>query len=131
MPGVVYIDTSAYVKIPLVEDECEALLRQLSECEGFVSSSLMAVEALRACARYGTRYERAAREWMQGLALLPIEEAILDIASEVEPPGLRSLDSLHLATALSIRDEIDVFVTYDERLGDAAEGQGLRVLSPA
>ena len=63
--------------------------------------------------------------------MLPLDETILDIAAEVEPAGLRSLDALHLATALSIREEIGVFITYDERLGDAAEGQGLTVVQPA
>jgi uncharacterized protein len=125
------LDTSAYVKLPLREAEHDALLRELVEWEGFVSSSLLGVESLRACARYGTEYEMAAREWMEGLSLLPLDEAILDIAAEVKPIGLRSLDALHLATALSIRDEIGVFVTYDERLGTAAEKQGLQITQPA
>jgi predicted nucleic acid-binding protein len=119
------------VKLPLCENEHDALLRELVEWEGFVSSSLLGVESLRACARYGPKYEMAAREWMDGLSMLPLDETILDIAAEVEPAGLRSLDALHLATALSIREEIGVFITYDERLGDAAEGQGLTVVQPA
>lgn len=119
------------MKLPLRENEHDALLLELVEWEGFVSSSLLGVESLRACARYGTKYEMAAREWMEGLSLLPIDDRILDIAAEVEPLGLRSLDALHLATALSIREEIGVFVTYDERLGDAAEEQGLQVAQPA
>jgi uncharacterized protein len=119
------------VKLPLREVEHDALLRELVEWKGFVSSSLLGVESFRACARYGAEYEMAAREWMGGLSLLPIDEAILDIAADVKPVGLRSLDALHLATALSIRDEIGVFVTYDERLGDAATEQGLKVSRPA
>jgi uncharacterized protein len=119
------------VKLPLREAEHDALLRELSECEGFVSSSLLGVESLRACVRYGVLYERAAREWMLGVSLLPIDDTILDIAAEVEPLGLRSLDALHLATALSIRDVIGVFFTYDARLGAAAEDHGLEVVSPA
>lgn len=67
---------------------------------------------------------------MEGVSLLPLDDPILDRATELEPAGLRSLDALHLATALSIRDEIGVFVTYDERLGRAAEGQGLKVAQP-
>jgi len=62
------------VKLPLREAEKDALLRELVEWEGFVSSSLLGVESLRACARYGASYERAAREWMEGLALVPIDE---------------------------------------------------------
>lgn len=100
-------------------------------CGGFVSSALMAVESLQACARYGAGYERAAREWMLGLSLLPIDDRVLDIATEVEPRGLRSLDALHLATALSVREELDTFFTYDGRLGEAAQANGLKVASPA
>ncbi len=89
------------------------------------------VESLRACARYGASYERAAREWMKGLALVPIDDGVLDVAAELEPAGLRSLDALHLATAISLGSEIGLFVTYDERLADAAGNQGLPVGQPA
>jgi predicted nucleic acid-binding protein len=68
---------------------------------------------------------------LEGVSLLPLDDPILDRATELEPAELRSLDALHLATALSIRDEIGVFVTYDERLGDVAEAQGLTVSRPA
>jgi predicted nucleic acid-binding protein len=118
------------VKLPLREAENGALLRELVEWEGFVSSSLLGVESLRACARYGANYERAAREWMEGLALLPIDDGVLDIAAELEPAGLRSLDALHLATAISLGDEVGAFFTYDNRLGRAAEENGLAVVRP-
>lgn len=72
-----------------------------------------------------------ARAWLEGISLLPLDDPILDKATELEPTVLRSLDALHLATALSIREEVGVFVTYDERLGHAAEGQGLRVMQPS
>lgn len=67
---------------------------------------------------------------MEGLALLPIDDEVLDIASELEPAGLRSLDALHLATAISLGDEIGAFFTYDGRLGRAAEENGLSVARP-
>jgi uncharacterized protein len=119
------------VKLPLREVEKDALLRELVEWGGFVSSSLLGVESLRACARYGADYERAAREWMDGLSLLPIDDGVLDVAAELEPPGLRSLDALHLATAISLGDEVGAFFTYDERLAEAADDQGLPVAHPA
>jgi predicted nucleic acid-binding protein len=127
---VAYLDTSAYVKLPLRETENEALLRDLVEWEGFVSSSLLGVESLRACARYGARYERAAREWMEGLSLLPIDDRVLDIAAELEPMALRSLDALHLATAISLGGKVGAFFTYDDRLGHAAEENDLTVAQP-
>jgi len=64
------------------------------------------------------------------VALLPLDDAILDAATALRPTGLRSVDALHLATALSIRDEIGAFVTYDERLAVAATEHGLSVATP-
>lgn len=103
---------------------------ELAEWAGYVSSSLLGVEAIRACARYGDAYAHEARTWLEGVSLLSLNEAVLDEAASLTPTGLRSLDALHLATALSIRDEIGVFVCYDERLSEAASQHGLRVACP-
>lgn len=46
------------------------------------------------------------------------------------PTTLRSLDAIHLAAALDIRDDLAAFVTYDRRLFEAARGVGLPVRSP-
>jgi predicted nucleic acid-binding protein len=119
------------VKLPLQEAEEDALIGELAEWDGYVSSALLAVEAIRACARYGKHYADDARLFLEGLALLPLDEAVLAEAASLRPVGLRSLDALHLATALSVRDEIGGFVTYDQRLADAAGDQGLNVIRPA
>lgn len=118
------------MKLPLREAEEDALLGELAEWDGYVSSALLAVEAIRACARYGKRYADDARLFLEGLALLPLDEAVLAEAASLQPVGLRSLDALHLATALSVGDEIGSFITYDQRLADAASGQGLNVIRP-
>ena len=103
----------------------------MAEWEGYVSSALLAVEAIRACGRYGPEYASHARSWLEGLALLPLDDAVLDLAASLASVGLRSLDALHLATALSVRDEIGVLITYDQRLGEAAEAEGVLVARPA
>lgn len=108
-----------------------ALLAELANWDGYVSSALLAVESIRACARRSAEDAREARGWLGGVSLLPLDDPILDKATELEPAGLRSLDALHLATALSIREELGVFVTYDERLSDAAKEQGLPTGRPA
>jgi len=118
------------VKLPLQEPEHGALLAELADWEGYVSSTLLAIEVIRACGRYGGRYAVDARSFLEGLALLPLGDAVLDEAASIDPATLRSLDALHLATALSIRDEIGAFVTYDERLAEAAEHRGFRVAQP-
>jgi uncharacterized protein len=119
------------VKALLQETEAAALLAELANWDGYVSSALLAVESIRACARRGVEDAYEARSWLEGISLLPLDEKILDKATELEPTVLRSLDALHLATALSVREEVGVFVTYDERLGQAAEDHGLAVAAPA
>jgi predicted nucleic acid-binding protein len=118
------------VKLPLQEAELDALLAELAGWEGYVSSALLGVEAIRACGRYEDRYAVEARASLGGVALLPLDDAVLDEAAAIGPGELRSLDALHLATALSIKDELGVFVTYDERLGAAAADRGLAVSQP-
>lgn len=118
------------MKLPLREAEHEALLAELAEWDGYVSSSLLAVEAIRACERYGAAFGRDARAWLEGMALLPLDDGVLDMATELGSPGLRSLDALHLATALSVREEIGALVTYDHRLVRAAQESGLPVATP-
>jgi predicted nucleic acid-binding protein len=58
---------------------------------------LLAVEAIRACARYGDRYERDARRFLESVAMVPLDDDVLDQAVALPPAGLRSLDALHLA----------------------------------
>lgn len=118
------------MKVPLQEVEIDALLAELAEWDGYVSSALLAVEAIRACGRYRAEYAVEAREFLRDVALLPLDDAVLDEAASISPVRLRSLDALHLATALSIRDEIGVFITYDDRLGAAAAECGLAVSRP-
>ncbi len=63
--------------------------------------------------------------------MLPLDEAVLTEASSIDPAMLRSLDAVHLATALSVRDEIGIFITYDQRLEEAAIEHGLAVARPS
>lgn len=118
------------MKLPLQEAEIGALLAELAEWDGYVSSALLGVEAIRACGRYEPEYAAEARAFLESVALLPLDDAVLDAAASIDPAELRSLDALHLATALSVRDEIGAFFTYDERQADAASGHGLTVARP-
>jgi predicted nucleic acid-binding protein len=118
------------VKLPLQEGELDALLIELAEWDGYVSSALLGVEAIRACARYEGEYAAEAAAFLEGVALLPLDDSVLAEAAGISPVELRSLDALHLATALSVRNEIGVFVTYDGRLGAAAADRGLLVSQP-
>jgi predicted nucleic acid-binding protein len=119
------------VKLPLREPEFEALSAELAQWDGYVSGTLLAVEAIRACARYGEQYEREARDFLEGVSMLPLDIGVLDRAIALDPAQLRTLDALHLATALVVEAEIGVFVTYDQRLAETAATRGLTVISPS
>lgn len=114
----------------LRESEEGALRADMSRWDGYVSSALLGVEAMRACARHGDGYLQDARAWLLDVALLPLDDVLLDAAASVGPSTLRSLDALHLATAISVRGDIGAFFTYDQRLAEAAERHGLPVVAP-
>jgi len=126
-----YLDTSAYVKLPLEEAGHQELRAEFSRWDGYVSSMLLGTEAIRACARYGADHARDARTWLESVSLLPLDDSVLDAATSLLPPGLRTLDALHLATALSVEDELGAFFTFDRRMREAAEEHGLPVLPAA
>jgi uncharacterized protein len=118
------------VKLPLHEPEHAALRRELAHWGALVSSALLHVEALRACSRYGVKYVERAEAALKGIALMPIDDPIVAVASKLQPASLRALDALHLATALDVGSDLGVVVTYDQRLAAAAVAHGLRVVAP-
>lgn len=118
------------MKLPLREAEHEDLLAELARWEGYASSALLGVEAVRACERYGEEYAADARSFLVDVSLLPLDDAVLAEAVSLAPATLRSLDALHLATALSIRNDVGVLITYDRRLAEAATACGFSVARP-
>ena len=74
---------------------------------------------------------RRAEEALRRVGQIGIGEAILAAAAKLEPPELRTLDSIHLATALSLGRDLGALATYDRRLDQAARALNLEVLSPA
>jgi predicted nucleic acid-binding protein len=129
----VYLDSSAFVKVLVEEPETEALrvaLADLGRGSRFVSSALLRVEAMRAVLPLGAEGRRVVREGLRRIDLVAIDDRILETAGLLEPSALRTLDAIHLATALALGDDLSVIVTYDRRMAAGAEGLGLRVLSP-
>lgn len=68
---------------------------------------------------------------LAAISLLAVDERVLDGAAAVGPPSLRTLDAIHIATALMLEDELDTLVTYDRRMQEAAEALGMVVVAPA
>ena len=65
------------------------------------------------------------------MLLVEISPEVRALAQRVVPPAVRTLEAIHLATALRISDQLSSFVTYDRRLAGAATAAGLTVDSPA
>jgi len=128
---VVYLDSSALVKLIVTEPETAALRRYLREHPERVSSALARVEVCRALRRAGVTEAtlRRADQMLGRIALVAMDDPLLRAAAALSPSGLRSLDAVHLATALSL-DGLDAVVTYDRRLDAAAAQTGLVVASP-
>jgi predicted nucleic acid-binding protein len=132
MPGAAYLDSSALLKLVVEEPGSWALGDYLVGRDPF-SSDLSRVELPRAVRRrgLGTGAIGLAVRVLEGVELLAIGEEVLSRASVLGPPAMRSLDAIHLASALTLGPELDAVITYDRRLASAAELAGLRVESPA
>jgi len=68
---------------------------------------------------------------LAGVHLIRLDDALLDRAAELEPAELRSLDSIHLAAAASLGDDLAAVVSYDDRLLAAARILGLPTATPS
>lgn len=128
---MVYLDASAIVKLVVPEPESAGLRDELARDAVWVSSALARVEVLRALRRTGAPPDsfRFAEELLDRMALVAVDQPVLNAAASAEPAGLRSLDALHLATVLSLVG-VDAFVGYDQRLNATVAAAGLPVLSP-
>jgi len=136
VPGsadLVYLDSSALVRLFVPDPGALALQRFLAPRPRRVSALLLRTEVLRAAMRAGLSPPRMVlvRALLAGVSFLPADAALGDEAGILRPPELRSLDCLHLATARSLGARLSAFVTYDERLTDAARWYGLPVTSPS
>ncbi len=127
-----YVDASALVKLVLHEPESTALARYLAEVDTIVTSSVAAVEVPRAA--FNMTRRPAARDRAAAVVAstdrIGFDSGVRARAAEIGPPELRTLDAIHLSSALGARELIDVFVTYDRRLATAARGAGFEVSSP-
>lgn len=127
---MIYLDTSAFVKTVWTEAESAALDRYIGDAET-VSSALLAVEARRSALRAGAHLMPRTDLLLDQMTLVDLTPTLLESAGRLPDPGLRSLDAIHVATALLLQGEIGAVVTYDRRMLAAAAGHGLATASPA
>lgn len=131
MGGLAYVDTSALLKLAFPESETAAVEADFANREGLLSSRLCAIECARAFRRDAERKTPQSLEnLLESVVFIEISTEIADRAGEVGPPGLRALDAIHLASALSAGDPSLEVITYDDRLADAARANGLTVVQP-
>ena len=128
---LVYLDSSAIVKLAVHEPESVALRRYLRRRSPLVASSLARTEVARALLPLGLAAVRAGQEVLARIDLIRVNDRILAAAGSLLPVELRSLDAIHLATAQQLGDELARIVTYDERMATAAAAMGWSVAAPA
>jgi uncharacterized protein len=129
--SALYLDASAFVKL-VVEDAETAAVRAFvaSSTARRTSSALLRTESLRAVRRLGPDALATVREGLRRVDLIAIDDRILDVAGMLEPQVLRTLDAIHIATALAVGDDLESIVTYDGRMIDAARLMGLPTATP-
>ncbi|MFC6092948.1 type II toxin-antitoxin system VapC family toxin [Saccharothrix lopnurensis] len=128
---MIYLDTSALAKLVQTEVETPALREWLDARPGVrrISSSLARVELIRAVRAEGEAAIRVATLILVEIDQMPMTMDLLDAAGALPLP-LKSLDAIHLASALRLRGDLDAFVAYDKRLLTAADEMGLPVAAP-
>ncbi len=129
---IAYIDSSALVKLVSLETETDALLEWITDHQPTLfGSELLRTEVIRAVRRFDPMALEAAKELLRTVNLLAMPSSTFARAGELDPQILRPLDALHLASALDLGDDLDVLVTYDDRLTEACAIHGVRVVAPA
>lgn len=127
---LLYLDSSAIVKLVVLEPESRALRDVLRSWPERVSSVVAEIEVERIARRIGGGAIRRARSVLARLALVDLDEEVRRSAAVVKPLELRTLDAIHLATALSLGQDLGALCAYDARLADAAAAKGADVVVP-
>jgi predicted nucleic acid-binding protein len=127
---VIYADTSALLKLVVAESESEDLLRYLDSLGAvtLVCSEVGHTELLRSARRFGPQSLRTARALLAGIDTAPLTHDIAALAAELTPDSLRTLDALHVATAMDLK--ADLVVTYDRRMAEACSANDVATASP-
>ena len=127
---VVYLDSSAIVKLAVREPESAALRAYLRRRRPLVSSALARAEVTRALLPLGEAAVRRGHDVLAGIDLIRVTDRILVAAGSLKPEELRTLDAIHLATAQQIEANLSRIVTYDERMTAAAQLAGWHAVAP-
>lgn len=125
-----YIDTSAFLKLLVAEVESPALRAWLAGHEPAWSSHLLRTEAMRAATRLGVDH-LVLEQALATVSLMLPGSTTFSTAGKLAPHVLRSLDALHLASALELGSDLQGVLTYDARMSQGARELGIPVTSPS
>ena len=127
-----YLDTSALIKLVVVEPESPSLRSYLSTIpdDTLFTAALTRTELIRAVRRVDAAAITRSRHLLGGLATVNLTNSLLDAAALLEPPQLRSLDAIHLAAAQRAGADLRAVITYDTRMVDAAGLLAIPVIAP-
>ena len=130
---MIYLDSSALIKLALAEPETAALGSYIAEHsdQSLVSSSLHRAEVLRAIWRSEPGALPRAQRMIRRVSVVTLTHDLLDNAATLPPEGLPTIGAIHLASALTLKKDLVAFISYDKQLLAAAESAGLPTLSPA
>lgn len=134
--GVLYLDSSAFVKLAVREPETAALEAELTRWPLCATSSITAIEVSRATARAralrrGVLAVGDVEDLLKTTVEMVLTDRVRQTASTLAPPELRTLDAIHVASALALGTDLAAVVTYDVRMQRAVDRYRLRVLAPA
>lgn len=138
---ILYADTSALIKLHIVEGGSAQVVSTLARAETVATSLLTYVEARSALARrrregdltpdgYGAAVAGFEADWEKYFVMAVSPYLVRAAGDMAEQHGLRAVDSLHLASADLARALFDVplvFLSADRRLTEAAQAEGLEV----
>jgi predicted nucleic acid-binding protein len=129
---VIYLDSSALVKLARTEPESAALVAWLAERDSqpLVSSALHRAEMPRAVWQAEPGALPRSYKVMKRIARVALTASVLDDSATLPPQELTPAQAIHLASALAVKRDLTAFVTYDESLRAAAGNAGLPVVSP-
>lgn len=122
----VYVDSSALVKL-LVREPETAYLQDLRTTP-MATSALALVEVHRAVTARFPQLTEPAERLVRSCLLVSVTDDVLGRARRLASDRLKTLDAIHLATALHI--PVAQMITYDRQLIEAAREEGIEVLHP-
>lgn len=131
-----YFDTSALLKIYIEEPDSPAAVSAAQDSDPLVLSQLSVLELFRSVGLHLSGHNREVTRVilesdLETMAVIRIDDLIWRSAADIAVrTGAKSLDSLHIAAALSLADPHLAFVTFDKKQARAAADSGLRVVIP-